>query len=143
MLLASTAPVSITDSIRLRLIEAISDRDTEGFQLLLHLANAQLGTQAAMALATTLLQHVPSEDVKATLQMLHGDAWIQAARSLILTACNELSRTGAVIAEDFSFCSLPSGEPVLLLSDLFYSAVDEISPHSLHLIRCFLKVGTA
>lgn len=138
---AAPALCSVSESLRLRMVEAVADHDREALHLLMELTVAQLGTAAAMEAVAALPTAVPSSDVKTCLQMLHGpDRWIPAARGMVFAACEELSRHGSTPGEDFSFDSKPSGEPILRMTRLFYSALNDVVPGALHLVRCFLRV---
>jgi hypothetical protein len=138
--MTTATPGSVAESIQTRLVEAVMDRDAEAFGLLLHLAVAQVGTQQAMALTSALPRLVPSCDVPACLQLLHGPEWLAVAREVVFTAGYQLAQAGAQLGRDVSFASKLRGEPVLYMSAELYQAISETSPDSLHLVRSFLVI---
>lgn len=133
-------PTSAPDSLQHELITAIERSDEQGMQLLIELCLIRLGEHWTADLLCAVPSLVDSELVPQALRMLHGSEWQRVARSICISATNDLIQVGVTPGIDISLGIADDGAPILYMARRVHDSIRQIAPHSLHLISAFLQV---
>ena len=140
MTLTPSPLLRASDSFQSEMLACIEHNDRDGLELIIELALVRLPVRQVEQLLVELPAMVPSGLVPQTLQLLHRDAWQHVARAILCDAAHGLAKVGIKPGHDISLGINLDGEPILFMTRKVFEAIEEVAPHSLHLIRSFLHV---
>lgn len=139
-MVVASPELTALESLQAGLIECVQDCDRQGLHLLLELAQVRFGKQATTQLVCELPSLVDSELVPIAFRLVHGDEWTVVAREVCIQAAAGMAQLGIEPGIDISLGIEDSGAPVFFMARKVFQALDEIAPHSLHLLRAFLVI---